>query len=300
MMIYIFGDLRQLRSFELVRPPISDPQPHPSPSGSVTSLFQPRPAPNAPIPIQFNAPFRRPRRQSSLPEISRPMPVKPVNLGGRTTMSSEKPKLSIITSRFSEDSDVQMPQQVFARPDRTSQECDIEIASVQYTDEDEAHDSGYEDGDERSEQRAPVATPCIEISEAFYDEHPAPEGPATASFPIGRPPLWPDYDSSDEGEVTATAGFIHPFSYDIKGEVGDDVEAGRSIASRQPVDPFDFRLAGVTSISCDTHKVGAPSRAIFSFMRNRDVDVISYEYGFAPKVSRPSIAPPLIFRKINV
>lgn len=242
MMIYIFGDLRQLRSFELVRPPISDPQPHPSLSGSVTSLFQPRPAPNAPIPIQFSVPFRRPRRQSSVPEISHPIPVKPVDLGGRTTVSSEKPKLSIITpaSRFSEDSDVQVPQRVFTRPERASQECDIEIASVQYTDEDEAHDSGYEDGDERSEQRAPVPTPCIEISEAFYDEHPAPEGPATASFPIGRPPLWPDYDSSEEGEVTATASFIHPFSYDIKGEVGDDVEAGRSIASRQPVDPFDF------------------------------------------------------------
>lgn len=240
-MIYIFGDLRQLRSFELVRPPISDPQPHPSPSGSVTSLFQPRPAPNAPIQIQFNVPFRTPRRQSSMPEISRPIPVKPVDLGGRTTVSSEKPRLSIITpaSRFSEDSAVQMPQQVFTRPERASQECDIEIASVQYTDEDEAHDSGYEDGDERSEHRAPVPTPCIEISEAFYDEHPAPEGPATASFPIGRPPLWPDYE---DGEVTATAtaSFIHPFSYDIKGEAGDDVEAGRSIASRQPVDPFDF------------------------------------------------------------
>lgn len=237
MMIYVFGDLRQLRSFELVRPPISDPQPHPSPSVSVTSLFQPRPAPNAPIPIQFNVPFRYPRRQSSVPEISYPIPVKPVDLSGRTTTSMEKPKLSIITpaSRFSEDSDLQMPQRVFARPERVSQDCDIEIASVQYTEEDEAHDSGYEDGDECSQRRAPVSTPCIEISEAFYDEHPAPEGPATASFP--RPPLWPDYE---EGEATATASFIHPFSYDIKGEVGDDVEAGRSIASRQPVDPFDF------------------------------------------------------------
>ena len=242
MMIYIFGDLRQLRSFELVRPPISDPQPHPSPSASMASLYQPRSVPNAPIPVQFNVPFRIPRRQSSVPEISHPIPVKPVDFGGRTTVSSEKPKLSIITpaSRFSEDSDVQMPQRVFTRPQRASQECDIEIASVQYTDEDEAHDSGYEDGDERSEHRRPAATPCIEISDAFYDEHPAPEGPATASFPAGRPPLWPDYDSSEEGEVTVTASFIHPFSYDIKGEVGDDVEAGRSIASRQPVDPFDF------------------------------------------------------------
>lgn len=25
-----------------------------------------------------------------------------------------------------------------------------------------------------------------------------------------------------------------------------------------PVEPFDFRVEGVTSISCDTHKVGIP------------------------------------------
>ncbi|KZT73803.1 hypothetical protein DAEQUDRAFT_354926 [Daedalea quercina L-15889] len=241
MMIYVFGDLRQLRSFELVRPPISDPQPHPSPSGSVASLFQPRPVPNSPIPIQFNVPFRL-RRPSSVPEISHPIPVKPVDLSGRTTAPSEKPKLTIITpaSRFSEDSVMQVPQRVATRPERASQIVDIEIASVQYTDEDDTHDNGYDDEDERSEHHAPVATPCIEISEAYYDEHPAPEGPATASFTAGRPPLWPDYDSSEEGEMTVTAAFIHPFSYDIKGEVGDDVEAGRSIASRQPVDPFDF------------------------------------------------------------
>jgi len=242
MMIYIFGDLRQLRSFELVRPPISDPQPHPSPSGSVASLFQPRTAPDTPIPVQFNVPFRRPRRQFSLPEISNPIPVKPVEFGGSSTIQHEKPKLTIITptSRFSEDSDIQMPQRVLTRPERASQDYDIEVASVQYTDEDDGEDSGYEDDDERSQHHPPAAAPCIEISEAFYDEHPAPEGPATASFPVGRPPLWPDYDSSEEAEVTTTAAFIRPFSYDVKGEIGGDVEAGRSIAARQPVEAFDF------------------------------------------------------------
>ncbi|TFY50238.1 hypothetical protein EVJ58_g11131, partial [Rhodofomes roseus] len=182
MMIYVFGDLRQLRSFELVRPPISDPQPHPSPSGSVTSLFQPRPAPDTPTAVQFNVPFRRPRRQSSAPEISSPIPI---DLREHSTIRCEKPKLTIITppSRFSEDSDVQFPQRVVTRPERSSQDYDIEVASVQYTDEDDGPDSGYEDGDERSEHRAAVSTPCIEISEAFYDEHPAPRGSCDGFVP---------------------------------------------------------------------------------------------------------------------
>lgn len=47
------------------------------------------------------------------------------------------------------------------------------------------------------------------------------------------------------------------------------------------VQPFDFRVEGVTSISCDTHKVW-PYRHFF-FLRGTSLDLICQKYGFAPK-----------------
>lgn len=46
-----------------------------------------------------------------------------------------------------------------------------------------------------------------------------------------------------------------------------------------PVELFDFRLGGVTSISCDTHKVFASC-----FYMHIDLIPICPKYGFAPKV----------------
>ncbi|PCH40077.1 hypothetical protein WOLCODRAFT_98221 [Wolfiporia cocos MD-104 SS10] len=266
MMIYVFGDLRQLRSFELVRPPISDPQPIPSPSASASSLFQPRSpstAPRIPTFTQF-IPFRRtPRR--SIPPISPPMSVTlPPYVGdGRAEMTEKSavcsPKLHIVTprvldSRLLEESSIRPPQRAVTRTSRRSGTTErgvsrvsslVSISDAEYTDdEDSAHDSGYED----DEQQRPA--PRIEISDAFYDEHPSPEGPATASFPgpgLRNVPLWPDYEGNDEEELNATAAFIHPFTYedalnDKEGELSIDLEAqtGRGAAARQPVGPFNF------------------------------------------------------------
>ncbi|KAI0086516.1 hypothetical protein BDY19DRAFT_347928 [Irpex rosettiformis] len=91
-------------------------------------------------------------------------------------------------------------------------------------------------------QKEPSLSPPIEISDAFYDENPSPEGPATAPAdwfpqnlerlaarnPVPDPstvqsehPLWPDYSQTqEEYEHNArrtrneTALFIAPFSYD--------------------------------------------------------------------------------------
>ncbi|EED82278.1 predicted protein [Postia placenta Mad-698-R] len=265
MMIYVFGDLRQLRSFELVRPPISAPQPHPSPSTSVASLFQPRSAPMAPGAPAFTQlnPFRRTQRRS-IPEISPPMAVarpQSITFVGITDVCERieagPPKLHLITpspiSRWSEESGVRPPQRALTRGPRRPRSAEravsrastlASISDAEYTDDEDdecAHDSGYEESDCESDD-----APQIEISDAYYDEHPSPEGPATAAFQGPRgfgAPLWPDYVASDEDELNATAAFIHPFSYeDIAREKEGDLEAqtGRAAAARQPVDPFDF------------------------------------------------------------
>lgn len=52
-----------------------------------------------------------------------------------------------------------------------------------------------------------------------------------------------------------------------------------------PVDKFDFRVDGVTAISCDTHKV----RFRYSYRPHighelTDIVILMLQYGFAPKV----------------
>ncbi|KZT12030.1 uncharacterized protein LAESUDRAFT_719991 [Laetiporus sulphureus 93-53] len=256
MMIYVFGDLRQLRSFELVRPPISDPQPHPSPSASVTSLFASRPAPAAPGISQLN-PFRRPQRRS-IPDISAPRPVicppavDEVLKNGLHTETAP-PRLQIITtSRWSEESSIRPPQRAMTHTSRRSGAEERHVSRVsslvsisdalEPSDEEDAHGRGYEDND--------ASEPCIEISDAFYDSHPCPEGPAMASFPgpgygMRGVPMWPDYVGSEEEELNATAAFIHPFSFEEAtkkkdGELDLEAQNPRGIAARQPMDPFDF------------------------------------------------------------
>lgn len=54
-----------------------------------------------------------------------------------------------------------------------------------------------------------------------------------------------------------------------------------------PVKPFDFRVEGVTSISCDTHKVTRTLTLI-----KRILMQASFQYGFAPKVR--SHVPPTV------
>ena len=133
----------------------------------------------------------------------------------------------------------------------------------------------------------------IEVSEAFYDEHPSPEGPATAPDwfnerrrsvpettatnaarrasvvnPSANPnanPLWPDFDGSVEGRPASdedgqqTAMFIRPFKY---GE-GDceDVYIARPGVGREGDKAADVERALAVNVSkrnsASVHGVGA-------------------------------------------
>lgn len=54
---------------------------------------------------------------------------------------------------------------------------------------------------------------------------------------------------------------------------------------------FDFRVEGVTSISCDTHKVRSAFFSESGLERDRiDITGCEFQYGFAPKGS--SVSPP--------
>ncbi|KAI0917152.1 hypothetical protein AcW2_007366 [Taiwanofungus camphoratus] len=283
MMIYVFGDLRQLRSFELVRPPISLPKPlraspstpsflsSPTANASPSTISNPTPT----SPLGQLLPFRRARRRA-VPEISSPFPVAPVvvpitrPLRTAPPAGSDRaapPKLRIVTpdglgSRWSDETALREPPKAITHSSRSGACAEggrrlsrvSSLASVSSCADDcdgcgaSDCDSGYGLGC-GSDTDADADAPRIEISDAFYDEHPPPEGPATAPFP-GPAPLWPDYVAHDDDELTATATFIHPFVY-ARADAADepcahtyaggaaDLEAARP-AARQPVDPFDF------------------------------------------------------------
>lgn len=55
--------------------------------------------------------------------------------------------------------------------------------------------------------------------------------------------------------------------------------ADGGVTGRYKLDPFDFRVPGVTSISCDTHKVCNAFCGSLNGMLSE-----SFQYGFAPKV----------------
>ena len=124
---------------------------------------------------------------------------------------------------------------------------DSDSDSDDHTSESESEDSDSEKVRQSAQNQR--RRPRIIISDAFYDEHPSPEGPATATTDIwnltvrqvpvadvsggrrgsvvgvpptaaggngGRPPLWPDYEASSADETNATAAFIKPFIYDFE------------------------------------------------------------------------------------
>lgn len=133
LMVYVFGDLRQLRKFELARPAISKPMPAPAPV--LTSISAPLPRPPAPSKKPSFVISRHHDRQHD-PEFcsSRSFQSAPY------TLSAEG--------------------RSFSR------------ASDSYSDTELSRSSEDENSSESSE---------IEISPAYFDDVPAPEGPATAT-----------------------------------------------------------------------------------------------------------------------
>ncbi|KAG1733034.1 uncharacterized protein EDB91DRAFT_1238656 [Suillus paluster] len=132
LMIYVFGDLRQLRKFELARPVISRPLPVPA----VTSISSPLPHP---------------------PPLSK------------------RPSIAI-----SKHHDRQCDPEFFSSTSLQSAPCIISAEGRSFSPtSDSSSDSelcGSSEGSSSS-----FELPEIEVSPAYFDDVPAPEGPATAT-----------------------------------------------------------------------------------------------------------------------
>ena len=131
-MIYVFGDLRQLRKFELTRPTISRPMPMP-----ISSPMASRP--------------RHARRQSFLvPSRSAPAPEKSVGTSSPASSPIDSPTSFVSPTR---------PYAQFSNASLARMSC------------------------ESCESVVGSSVGCneIDVSPAFFDDMPAPEGPATAS-----------------------------------------------------------------------------------------------------------------------
>jgi len=153
MMIYLFGDLRQLRKVELSRPRISAPKP--------LDASSTRPLISAPIPMYKSDshssssflpsyPFKRSR---STPALNRP-PVPPLTIAiPERPAAAHSPRVrdslanSIATTPYDSDS--------------------------QYSSSTSSYNGALVGGVE----------PEITVSPAYYDADPAPEGPATRTGP---------------------------------------------------------------------------------------------------------------------
>ncbi|KAG0698377.1 hypothetical protein DFH29DRAFT_103224 [Suillus ampliporus] len=129
IMVYVFGDLRQLRKFELARPAISRPLPAPA----VTSISAPLPRPPAPS--------------------KRPSIVIPKHHDRQCD-----PEFFSSTSLQSAPYSISVEERSFSRAS-----SDTELSGSS--------------GDSSSSSDSPE----IEVSPAYFDDVPAPEGPATAT-----------------------------------------------------------------------------------------------------------------------
>lgn len=125
-MVYLFGDLRQLRKFELTRPTISRP---------------------IPMPISHPTPFRSTRASGQplfIPSHRAPLPEKATRSG----LSFDDSPISFVAPA--------QPRAQFSDVSLRRTSCGSEVCSS-------------------------VGSNEIDVSPAFFDDVPAPEGPATAS-----------------------------------------------------------------------------------------------------------------------
>jgi len=159
MMVYIFGDLRQLRKFELSRPRISAPKPLDATSS--------RPHISSPVPMyKSDSPssssflpsyaFRRPR-STPIPTKS---PIPPLSIA-----IPERPPAAALSPRLRDS----LANSIASTPyDSDSQYSSTSTSS---------YNGAFVDGVE----------PEITVSPAYFDPDPAPEGPATRTGPDAHP-----------------------------------------------------------------------------------------------------------------
>ncbi|KAI0354952.1 hypothetical protein OH77DRAFT_1496509 [Trametes cingulata] len=132
------------------------------------------------------------------------------------------------------ESDYSSSFEVDARSDETHSSVTDEGVSM---DADGAYKSRHK---RRRVRRRREREPEIHISDAFYDEQPCPEGPATADPQerTGRTSIWGD---SSEEDVGTGATFIHPFQWEQDSQCAHDIESQSQCAvERQRIDAFDF------------------------------------------------------------
>ncbi|KAH9002561.1 hypothetical protein EDB86DRAFT_3040520 [Lactarius hatsudake] len=157
MMIYIFGDLRQLRKVELSRPRISAPKP--LDSSSVRALISP------PVPV-----YRSDSQSSSfLPSIALRR--------SRPTVAQPKPVIPSLTITIPENAaaaGVSLRQRDSLTGSVASTPYDT---ASQYSSSSSSYNAALVDGGE----------PEITVSPAYFDPDPAPEGPATRTGPDAHP-----------------------------------------------------------------------------------------------------------------
>ena len=244
MMIYIFGDLRQLRSFELIRPSISPPQrlrplrnntppgrpPLPEWSVPITRppivhkpIHDPQMTPHSPLSanaIHFLPPIHEPVSPSLLSPLSNNTGLQVDNANRRVTMSS-----LCADSCISCDSDA-------SRTSTTSSgEVEIHISEVFYdieppylTDDVMTSSPVPSSWNGESPSVAPsawlphltsrVAGSMLSVSYRSQDNHSQADVRASNARTSS---------TSDGGEWMPTAGFIRPFEYELEGWDSDSM-----------------------------------------------------------------------------
>ncbi|KAI0761948.1 hypothetical protein BD413DRAFT_495446 [Trametes elegans] len=346
MMIYVFGDLRQLRSFEMARFPevVSDKakdEPRPklnirmftklehqthlsgrSPAAAQLTTEIPTESPES-IPASEKSVVAQSPNDSRIsrpspPKLYIPSPPPPVHTHAPLHTSSRTyPSLARAQS-FSSDSTsysrrpgkrscrrpcfARTSDQEFDTEDDICTASGSEYESDYTADSDtDASSSGSHDAppdavtDEgvsmdadmtrkaahgrRRARRKRRREPEIYISDAIYDEHPCPEGPATADPQErgGRTSIWGD---SSEEDVGTGATFIHPFQWDDEddGMCTHDIESqAHRAADHQRIDAFDFD--------------GLPPRTVRSIRPDVTSAVASSPLA-APFALSPSAPPP--------
>lgn len=216
MMVYIFGDLRQLRKFELSRPPISRPQMLSDPrTRPVISHphFKATPCPTPILPVAQPPIVHNPH---PAPLVTPPPPVA-TNMSAVTFRAADRPSSS-----------------------------GSELSFVSSSDSESASSSSASSSSAASETNPAPLT--IEISPAYYDPSRV-EGPATGSptsptryfaFPSKGDYIDELNSRACSPEWAPTAPFIHP--YDPLCDEDYDSTREMTPEERQRLGPFDFDL----------------------------------------------------------
>lgn len=206
-MVYVFGDLRQLRKFELSRPPISRPQPLTSPRirPIISSPYPTYGSANQPVILPIALPHLIPLPQASC---------------------------------------IAIPERAVTRGLSHARTASGSSSSSGYTTESSGGSSSGTEGHSSIHQGASLT---IEIGPAFFDERhvegPAlgysNPRPRYHSFPSSHHALSAKENLSVD-EFTPTASFIHP--YDPLCDEDFDAIREMTPEERQAMGPFDFDL----------------------------------------------------------